>query len=50
MTAPIVDGQTDTPIDLFSMARFKNAVQVSDKLAHEFDTSAAPGGLAGRQS
>lgn len=37
----IIDGRTDTPIDIFSIGRFKNAVQVSDKLAHEFDGAAA---------
>lgn len=43
----IADGRTDTPIDLFSINRFKNAVQVSDKLAREFDEPAAAGGRAG---
>ncbi len=37
----IVDGKTDTPIDIFSIGRFKNTVQVSDKLAREFDMPAA---------
>ncbi|PVE24953.1 FAD-dependent oxidoreductase [Microvirga sp. KLBC 81] len=43
----IVDGITDTPIAPFSINRFRNAVQVSDKLAHEFDAPAAPGSRAG---
>jgi sarcosine oxidase subunit beta len=43
----IVDGRTDTPIDLFAINRFKNVVEVSDKLAREFDVPAASGGRAG---
>jgi sarcosine oxidase subunit beta len=43
----IIDGRTDTPIDLFSINRFKNAVQVSDKLAREFDVPAASGTRGG---
>jgi len=39
----IVDGKTDTPIGPFSINRFKNAVQVSDKLAREFDGPIAAG-------
>jgi sarcosine oxidase subunit beta len=41
LTDLIIDGRTDTPIDLFSINRFKDAVQVSDKLAYEFDVPAA---------
>jgi sarcosine oxidase subunit beta len=40
----IVDGRTDTPIASFSITRFKNEVQVSDKLALEFDAPASSGG------
>jgi sarcosine oxidase subunit beta len=43
----IVEGRTDTPINIFSIARFKDAVQVSDKLAREFDGPAVVGGWAG---
>jgi sarcosine oxidase subunit beta len=43
----IVEGRTDTPINIFSIARFKDAVQVSDKLAREFDGPAVVGGRAG---
>jgi len=43
----VLEGRTDTPIDLFSIGRFKNAVQISDKLAREFDGPAAAGGKAG---
>ncbi|SCX90877.1 NAD(P)/FAD-dependent oxidoreductase [Microvirga guangxiensis] len=43
----IVDGKTETPIDLFSINRFKNEVLVSDKLAKEFDAPAASGSRAG---
>ena len=43
----IVDGRTDTPIDLFSINRFKSSVQVSDKLAREFDVPATAGNQAG---
>jgi sarcosine oxidase subunit beta len=39
----IADGGTDTPIDAFSIRRFRKEVQVSDKLAHEFDAPAASG-------
>lgn len=44
----IVKGRTDTPINLFSISRFKNAVQVSDKLAREFDVPAAQNRRAGQ--
>ncbi|MCG7391595.1 FAD-binding oxidoreductase [Microvirga sp. ACRRW] len=43
----IVDGRTDTPIGIFSINRFKNAVQVSDKLAREFDMPASSNSRAG---
>jgi sarcosine oxidase subunit beta len=43
----IIEGRTDTPINIFSIARFKDAVQVSDKLAREFDGPAVVGGWAG---
>jgi sarcosine oxidase subunit beta len=43
----MVEGRTDTPIDIFSIARFKDAVQISDKLAREFDGPAVAGGRAG---
>ena len=43
----IVEGKTDTPINIFSIARFRSAVQVSDKLAREFDGPAVAGGRAG---
>jgi sarcosine oxidase subunit beta len=39
----IVDGRTDTSIGPFSIKRFENDVQVSEKLAHEFDAPASPG-------
>jgi sarcosine oxidase subunit beta len=39
----IADGKTDTPIEAFSIRRFRKEVQVSDKLAHEFDAPAASG-------
>jgi sarcosine oxidase subunit beta len=39
----IADGGTDTPIAPFSIKRFENHVQVSEKLAHEFDAPASPG-------
>jgi sarcosine oxidase subunit beta len=43
----MVEGRTDTPIDIFSIARFKDAVQISDKLAREFDGPAVASGRAG---
>ena len=39
----IADGSTDTPIEAFSIGRFRKEVQVSDKLAHEFDAPASSG-------
>ncbi len=39
----IADGRTDTPIEAFSIGRFTKEVQVSDKLAHEFDAPASSG-------
>jgi sarcosine oxidase subunit beta len=42
----ISDGRTDTPIASFSMKRFRAEVQVSEKLAHEFDAPASSGGQA----
>lgn len=38
----IVDGGTGTPIAPFAIGRFRDTVQVSEKLAHEFDAPAAP--------
>ncbi len=40
----IIDGGTRTSIAPFAIGRFRDAVQVSDKLRHEFDVSTSPSG------
>ncbi|MEO8136943.1 MAG: FAD-binding oxidoreductase [Betaproteobacteria bacterium] len=42
MSEIIIDGATETPLDPFSIARFQQAVEVSDKFKSEFDAVQNP--------